>query len=151
MFIGVNPIICKIGMICKIGKSLAEIENFLKEKYIQEMVLELRKAGNFIFMSCSDNENRVLDITTDSLEQAGAALVRFNLDDSDSDSDSDRFDIIKTYSDVTLAARSLKLHDGYLYFMEGSHYIYYPETQFRSNDMTIPRRVQYTGGSAATR
>ena len=26
-------------MICKIGKSLAEIENFLKEKYIQEMVL----------------------------------------------------------------------------------------------------------------
>ena len=28
------PIICKIGMICKIGKSLAEIENFLKEKYI---------------------------------------------------------------------------------------------------------------------
>ena len=38
MFINVNPIICKIGMICKIGKSLAEIENFLKEKYIQEMV-----------------------------------------------------------------------------------------------------------------
>ena len=28
-------------MICKIGKSLAEIENFLKEKYIQEMVLVL--------------------------------------------------------------------------------------------------------------
>ena len=27
-------------MICKIGKSLPEIENFLKEKYIQEMVLE---------------------------------------------------------------------------------------------------------------
>ena len=26
-------------MICKIGKSLAEIENFIKEKYIQEMVL----------------------------------------------------------------------------------------------------------------
>ena len=39
MFINFNPIICKIGMICKIGKSLAEIENFLKEKYIQEMVL----------------------------------------------------------------------------------------------------------------
>ena len=29
-------------MICKIGKSLAEIENFLKEKYIQEMVLDLK-------------------------------------------------------------------------------------------------------------
>ena len=28
-------------MICKIGKSLAEIENFLKEKYIQEMVLDI--------------------------------------------------------------------------------------------------------------
>ena len=28
-------------MICRIGKSLAEIENFLKEKYIQEMVLLL--------------------------------------------------------------------------------------------------------------
>ena len=40
MFIGVNPIICPIGMIGKIGKSLAEIENFLKEKYIQEMVLD---------------------------------------------------------------------------------------------------------------
>ena len=38
MFINFNPIICKIGI--KIGKSLAEIENFLKEKYIQEMVLE---------------------------------------------------------------------------------------------------------------
>ena len=32
MFINVNPIICKIGKSYKIGKSLAEIENFLKEK-----------------------------------------------------------------------------------------------------------------------
>ncbi len=33
MFISVNPMICKIGI------SLAEIENLLKKKYIQEMVL----------------------------------------------------------------------------------------------------------------
>ena len=103
-------------------------------------VLEFRKAGNFTF--------RVVQIMKQSsgylrpLEQAGAALVRFNLV-------SKSFDVVKAYSDVTLAARSLTLHDGYLYFMEGSHYIYYPDTRFVSNDMTKARRVEYTTGTAA--
>ena len=40
-------------MICKIGKSLAEIENFLKEKYIQEMVLFTRSPPGFETGCCA--------------------------------------------------------------------------------------------------
>ena len=113
-------------------------------------VLELRKAGNFIF--------RVVQVAKQAsgylrnLEQAGAALVRININDFVEDDiviDSEKFDIIKTYSDVALAARSLTLHDGYLYFIEGSHYIYHPRTVFRSNDLTTPRFFEHVSGSAA--
>ena len=113
-------------------------------------VLELRKAGNFIF--------RVVQVAKQAsgylrnLEQAGVALVRININDfieGDIVIDSEKFDIIKTYSDVALAARSLTLHDGYLYFMEGSHYIYHPRTVFRSNDLTIPRSFEYTDATLA--
>ena len=40
-------------MICKIGKSLAEIENFLKEKYIQEMVLVFTVGENVHYPATS--------------------------------------------------------------------------------------------------
>ena len=45
-------------MVCKIGKSLAEIENFIKEKYIQEMVL--------------------LRISTETIESRGDVSTRLN-------------------------------------------------------------------------
>ena len=44
-------------MICKIGKSLAEIENFLKEKYIQEMVL----APNVGIVKFKSEEKQISD------------------------------------------------------------------------------------------
>ena len=49
--------------------------------------------------------------------QAGAALIRCNTSDCS-------FEVLKAYSDVTLAARSLTVDSTTLYFMEGSHYMY---------------------------
>ena len=49
--------------------------------------------------------------------QAGAALVRVNTANC-------QFEVLKAYSDVTLAARSLAVDGTVLYFMEGSHYMY---------------------------
>ena len=49
--------------------------------------------------------------------QAGAALVRLNTTNC-------QFEILKAYSDITLAARSLSVDGDVLYFIEGSHYMY---------------------------
>lgn len=49
--------------------------------------------------------------------QAGAALVRVNTDTC-------QYELLKSYSDVTLSARSLTVHGTDLYFIEGSHHIY---------------------------
>lgn len=49
--------------------------------------------------------------------QAGAALVRVNTTNC-------QFELLKAYSDVTLAARSLTVDGTTLYFLEGSHYMY---------------------------
>ena len=50
-------------------------------------------------------------------DQAGAALVRVNTTNC-------KFELLKAYSDVTLAARSLTVDSTTLYFLEGSHYMY---------------------------
>ena len=49
--------------------------------------------------------------------QAGAALIRVNTDTC-------QFELLKAYSDITLAARSLAVDGTDLYFFEGSHYVY---------------------------
>ena len=49
--------------------------------------------------------------------QAGAALVRV-------DTANCQFELLKAYSDITLAARSLAVDGTDLYFFEGSHYVY---------------------------
>jgi len=49
--------------------------------------------------------------------QAGAALVRVNTTNC-------QFELLKAYSDVTLAARSLTVEGTVLYFIEGSQYMY---------------------------
>lgn len=59
--------------------------------------------------------------------QAGAALVRVNTTDC-------TFELLKAYSDVTLAARSLTVDGTVLYFMEGSHYMYEDSTEFYDQD-----------------
>ena len=49
--------------------------------------------------------------------QAGAALIRVNTANC-------QFELLKAYSDVTLAARSLTVDGSTLYFIEGSHHMY---------------------------
>ena len=55
--------------------------------------------------------------------QAGAALVRVNTATC-------QFELLKAYSDVTLAARSLTVDGTTLYFFEGSHYMYEDDLTF---------------------
>ena len=59
--------------------------------------------------------------------QAGAALVRVNTANC-------QFELLKAYSDMTLAARSLEVDGNTLYFMEGSHYMYEDSTEFSDPD-----------------
>ena len=59
--------------------------------------------------------------------QAGAALVRVNTTNC-------QFEILKTYSDVTLAARSLTVDGSTVYFIEGSHYMYEDDLIFSDQD-----------------
>lgn len=55
--------------------------------------------------------------------QAGAALVRLNFTNC-------QFELLKAYSDVTLAMRSLAAHGSDLYSFEGSHYMYEDGVEF---------------------
>ena len=66
--------------------------------------------------------------------QAGAALVRVNTDNC-------KFELLKAYSDVTLAARSLTVHGAVLYFIEGSHYMYEEDVIF--SDRNWREKVGY--------
>ena len=59
--------------------------------------------------------------------QAGAALLRVNTTDC-------TFELLKAYSDVTLAARSLTVESTVLYFLEGSHYMYEDAVIFSDPD-----------------
>ena len=59
--------------------------------------------------------------------QAGAALVRLNTTNC-------QFEILRAYSDITLAARSLAVDDTTLYFFEGSHYMYEDGVHFSDPD-----------------
>ena len=59
--------------------------------------------------------------------QAGAALVRVNTSTC-------QFNPIRSYSDVTLAARSLTVDDTYLYAFTGSHYMYEDGVHFSDPD-----------------
>ena len=59
--------------------------------------------------------------------QAGAALVRVNTSTC-------QFNPIRSYSDVTLAARSLTVDDTYLYAFTGSHYMYEDNVHFSDPD-----------------
>ena len=66
--------------------------------------------------------------------QAGAALVRVNTANC-------QFELLKAYSDVALAARSLAVDGNTLYFMEGSHYVYEDETEF--SDLDYRQKIGY--------
>ena len=55
--------------------------------------------------------------------QAGAALVRVNLNTC-------QFELLKSYSDFTLSARSLVIDGTDLYSFRGSHYMYEDGTEF---------------------
>lgn len=80
------------------------------------MVVQVRKFTQTVdddgaLVTPSNPENFLADL------QAGAALVRLNTTNC-------QFELLKAYSDVTLAARSLEVDGTTLYFMEGAHYMY---------------------------
>ena len=59
--------------------------------------------------------------------QAGAVLIRVNTDTC-------QFELLKSYSDFTLSARSLVIDGTDLYLFEGSHYMYENGTEFSDPD-----------------
>ena len=67
--------------------------------------------------------------------QSGAALVRLNTTNC-------QFELLKAYSDVTLAARSLAVDGTDLYFIEGSHYMY-AEDNVQFSDPDWREKVGY--------
>ena len=80
------------------------------------MVVQVRKFTQTVdddgeLVTPSNPENFLADL------QAGAALVRLNTTNC-------QFELLRAYSDMTLAARSLAVHGTTLYFFEGSHYAY---------------------------
>lgn len=98
-------------------------------------VLECERIANYLYMVVAvrkwtqtvDDEGALVipakPADTLSNMQAGAALLRCNTTTC-------AFDVLKSYADVTLAARSLTVHGTTLYFMEGSHYMYTENGQF---------------------
>ena len=80
------------------------------------LVVEIRKFTQTVdddgeLVTPANPENFLSDL------QAGAALIRVNTANC-------QFELLKPYSDVTLAARSLTVDGSTLYFFEGSHYVY---------------------------
>ena len=92
-------------------------------------VLECAAIGDYLYIvvqvrkltqTVDDDGDLVIPDTPENFlsnAQAGAALLRLNTTNC-------QFEILKAYSDVTLAARSLTADGDVLYFIEGSHYMY---------------------------
>ncbi len=79
--------------------------------------------------------------------QAGAALVRLNTANC-------QFEILKAYSDITLAARSLSVDGDVLYFIEGSHYMYADDVIFSDRNwrekIGYIRKIEHPSGRIET-
>ena len=71
--------------------------------------------------------------------QAGAAIIRYNITQRSSD-----WELVKAYSDITIAARSFNNISSKLYFIEGSHYAYLPGNVFSDLDFSAPIAVDLT-------
>ena len=89
------------------------------------LVVQVRKFTQTVdengdLVTPTDPENFLSDL------QAGAALVRVNTSTC-------QFEVLKAYSDITLAARSLAVNGTDIYFFEGSHYVY-EDSQFSDPD-----------------
>ena len=79
--------------------------------------------------------------------QAGAALVRLNTANC-------QFELLKAYSDVTLAPRSLAVDGTDLYFFEGSHYLYgdsviFSDRQWRQK-VGVVRKIEHPSTTIQT-
>lgn len=94
-------------------------------------IMEMVKLGDYIYFVVQVQKydqvllgrtyNRVLGFLYRLYRhQAGALLFRLNTADC-------TFEIIKAYPSITLAARSLTVHNNRLYYIEGSHYAYLNE------------------------
>ena len=90
------------------------------------LVVQVRKFTQTVdengdLVTPTDPENFLSDL------QAGAALVRVNTSTC-------QFEVLKAYSDITLAARSLEVDGTTLYFMEGAHHMYEDDVIFSDPD-----------------
>jgi len=102
-------------------------------------VLEAAAIGNYVYLvtqirkftqTVDDDGDLVTPTNPENFLsdlQAGAALVRVNTTNC-------QFELLKAYSDVTLAARSLTVEGTVLYFMEGSQYMYEDDVIFSDQD-----------------
>ena len=97
--------------------------------------LEQVSIGNFIYAVIQIEKFRQtvdeMNVLTganiiDRASQAGAVLMKIDLDTC-------TYTPIKTYLNVSSAARSLRVLNGELYFIESSHYVYDDRAYFRKN------------------
>ena len=119
-----NDVIAHLGSDAG-GAFIGILESAVIGDYVYQVV-QLRK----LTQTVDDDGNLVTPANpANSLNtlQAGAALVRV-------DTTNCAFEVLKTYSDVTLAARALAVDGTDLYFMEGSHYMYADGVEFYDPD-----------------
>ena len=114
------------------GAFTGVLESVFLDDYLY-LVVQVRKFTQTVnadgeLVTPANPENFLSDL------QAGAALVRVNTDNC-------KFELLKAYSDVTLAARSLTVHGSVLYFIEGSHYMYDDDVIF--SDRNWREKVGY--------
>ena len=114
------------------GAFTGVLESVLIGDYLY-FVVQIRKFTQTVdddgaLVTPANPENFLADL------QAGAALVRVNTTNC-------QFELLKAYSDVTLAARSLRVDGTTLYFLEGSHYMYEDAVIF--SDSNWRERVGY--------
>ena len=90
-------------------------------------VMESVSIGNYIYSVVQTEKIRGSgsNIFVDNAVQAGAELIRANL------SNASERTVIKSYDNITTAARSLSIEGNRLYWIEGSHYAYSDNAVFR--------------------
>lgn len=104
-------------------------------------VLECKGVGDLLYLVVQiqkhiptiADDGSLTDQPLLSNDQAGAALFRVDLNECNPDNDNG-WELIKAYSDVTKAARSLVFKGNDLYFFEGSHYAYEDHIFFYDED-----------------
>ena len=98
------------------------LESIIMDNYIYGVV-QIRKIRQVV----DDNVDLITDnIFEDNAQQAGAVLFRVNMNNC-------TFEVLRSYFDVSTAARSLVADVEKVKWIEGSHYMYHDDSQFRKS------------------